>query len=321
MGLVLPTPNEEIFSDDPSQYYMYTYRTFEGVSSRPWSGGRYGLTRNQKRVDQGVIFTKFHEGIDIRPASRDANGEPLDDVFTMADGKVVYVNAVSSRSSYGIYVVIEHDWGEGPFYSLYAHLKKPSVQVGQVLKAGDVIGKLGYTGAGINRERAHVHVEMAFMMSTRFNEWFGRHFTSKNWHGPFNGFNLTGIDVATLIHSHRDNPALTMADFLSRETPYFRVVVPNRGAPPELLQRHPWLGREMDKAVGNPSWEFTFNHTGVPLAIAPHTTRVTLPQISWVRESKVNHAYNTMARLSGVGSEAKLSATGLRFVQLATTGF
>ena len=320
MGLVLPTPNQAIFSDDPSEYYMYTYRTFEGVSSRPWTGGRYGLTRNQKRVDKGVVFTKFHEGIDIRPAKRDAAGEPLDDVFTMADGKVVYVNAVSSRSSYGIYVVMEHNWGEGPFYSLYAHLKKPLVQVGQVLQAGDVIGKLGYTGVGINRERAHVHVEMAMMLSTRFSEWFGKHFTSQNWHGAFNGFNLAGVDVATLLHSHRDNPRLTMAEFLSRETPYYRALVPNRGKP-EMLQRHPWLGKNMEQSGANPSWEFTFNHAGIPLAIAPHGTSVTQPTISWVRNSSVNHAYNTMARLSGTGSEAKLSGSGARFVQLASGGF
>ena len=33
MGLVLPTDNDAIFSSDPSQFYMYTDRNFEGVVS------------------------------------------------------------------------------------------------------------------------------------------------------------------------------------------------------------------------------------------------------------------------------------------------
>lgn len=318
--LVLPTENDAIFSDDPSQFYMYTYRTFEGVSSRPWSGGRYGLTRNQKRTDAGIVFTKFHEGMDIRPVRRDASDEPLDDVVSIADGKVVYVNASRSASSYGIYVVVEHDWGEGPFYSLYAHLKTPYVQDGQMLKAGEKLGLLGYTGAGINRERAHVHVELAFLMSTRFQNWYDLHFQSANRHGIYNGFNLTGIDLATFYHSRRDNPQLAMADFIAKETPYYKVLVPNNGVP-ELLRRHPWLGKNMVNAVANASWEFTFNHVGVPLAVEPSKQGVTYPAISWVQNSTTNHAYNTIARLSGIGDEAQLSASGSRYVQLATGGF
>ncbi len=320
MGLVLPTENDAIFSDDPSRFYMYTYRTFEGVSSRPWSGGRYGLTRNQQRTEAGVIFTKFHEGIDIQPVRRDANDEPLDDVFSIADGKVVHVSATASRSSYGIYVVIEHDWGEGPIYSLYAHLKTPHTQVGQTVKAGQRIGRLGYTGAGINRERAHVHVELALLLSERFETWYGSHFPSQNFHGNYNGFNLTGVDIATLFHAHRDNPQISLAEFVSRETPYYKVVVPNRGAP-ELLRRYPWLGRDLDKAVANPSWEFTFNHVGVPMAIAPSTRAVNQPAVSWVRSSPSNHAYHTLARLSGTGDQAQLSASGSRYMQLVAGDF
>ncbi|MCB1232053.1 MAG: M23 family metallopeptidase [Verrucomicrobiae bacterium] len=320
MGLVLPTENDAIFSEDPSRFYMYTYRTFEGVSSRPWTGGRYGLTRNQKRTEDGVIFTKFHEGIDIQPVNRDSAGEPLDDVFAIADGKVAYVNPVASRSSYGNYVVIGHDWGEGPFYSLYAHLQKPYVQVGQSVKAGQRIGRLGHTGAGINRERSHVHVELTMMMSERFQAWYETRYTSENLHGNFNGFNLTGLDLATVFHSYRANPNLTIAEFLSHETPYYKVAVPNRGKP-ELLERYPWLGKNTGTAIGNPSWEFTFNQYGVPLAIAPGKYEVKSPALSWVRDSKVNHAYNTLARVSGIGDQGQLSSSGVGYVQLASGSF
>ena len=40
--IILPTDNVRIFSADPSQFYMYTDRLFEGVRSKPWTGGQYG---------------------------------------------------------------------------------------------------------------------------------------------------------------------------------------------------------------------------------------------------------------------------------------
>lgn len=320
LGLVLPTPNDAIFSDDPSKFYMYTDRTFEGVVSKPWSGGRYGLTRDQKRTDAGIVFTKFHEGIDIQPVKRDGSGEPLDDIFSMADGKVVYVSAVSGHSNYGKYLVIEHDKGEGPFYSLYAHLHSAAVETGQAVKAGQRIARMGYTGDGINKTRAHVHVEVALMISSRFQDWYDLHLTSKNWHGNYSGYNLIGIDVAGLLHSHRDNPAITLAEFIQRDAPYYKVVTPSNGVP-EILARYPWLGQDMDQANGNPSWEFTFNHLGVPLAIAPSRQDLTYPAVSWVRPSQVDHAYNTSARISGNGDKATLTASGTRFIQLISSAF
>lgn len=320
LGLVLPTENDAIFSDDPSKFYMYTDRNFEGVRSKPWTAGRYGLTRDQKRTDQGIVFTKFHEGMDIRPVRRDSAGEPLDDVLAINDGKVVYVSVTPNRSNYGNYVVIEHDKGEGAFYSLYAHLKSSMVEAGQPVKARQRIGRLGYTGEGINRERAHVHVEVALLLSSRFQNWYDLHFTTTNWHGNFNGFNLCGIDAAGLFHSHREDPAIRLSDFIGRDAPYYRVVTPNKGTP-DLLRRYSWLGKEMDKASGNPSWEITFNNVGVPLAIAPSTRAVTYPTVSWVRNSKVNHAFNTLARISGTGEQATLTASGSRYVQLVSGTF
>lgn len=320
LGLVLPTENDAIFSADPSKFYMYTERNFEGVRSKPWSAGRYGLVRDQKRTAQGVFFTKFHEGIDIRPVKRDAAGNPLDDVFAIADGKVAYVSTSPTRSNYGNYIVIEHERGYGPFYSLYAHLKSSMVETGQPVKARQRIGRLGFTGEGINQERAHVHVEVALMLSGRFAQWHGVHFTTPNWHGNFNGLNLAGIDVAGLLHSHRENPAITLPEFIGRDAAYFTVAVPNRGQP-ELLKRYPWLGRQMEKAQDNPSWEMTFNSVGVPLSIAPSARAAGNPAVTWVRPSKVDHAYNTLARISGTGSSATLTASGSRYVQLVSGAF
>ncbi len=321
IGLVLPTDNDAIFSDDPSRFYMYTDRNFEGVLSKPWSGGAYGFTRNQKRTAAGIIMTRLHEGIDIRPVKRDASGEPLDEVRSLANGTVVYVNAASNTSNYGRYVVVHHDWGDGPFFSLYAHLNSASVEAGQTVTAGQTIARMGYTGEGINRERAHVHVELNMILSDHFQRWYERHFTSPNHHGIFNGFNLTGLDIAALLKAHRANPNISIPAFLAATTEvHYKVLVPKSGNL-AVLQRYPWLGRDLDR-VGSPkSWEFAFSATGVPLEVRPNERTLSHPVVTWVKSSTLDHANLTSDRIAGTGGAATLTPSGSRYVQLITDAF
>jgi hypothetical protein len=77
LDLVLPTDNDALFSGDGPAFYQHIERDFNGVKSTPWEGGQYGFVRDPKDVASGVVYTRFHEGIDIRPVHRDANGEPL----------------------------------------------------------------------------------------------------------------------------------------------------------------------------------------------------------------------------------------------------
>ncbi len=317
LELKLPTKNDKIFSDDPSQFYMYTYRTFEGASSRPWSAGRYGFVRNQKRTDAGIVFTKFHEGVDIRPVDRDASGNPLDVVSSILPGTVVYTSNSALASSYGKYVVVVHDQGHGPFFSLYAHLSSVSAKSGQKVKAGSPLGIMGYTGAGINRERSHVHLELTILLSDRFQKWYDLHFTSRNLHGIYNGFNLTGMDVAGLFHAHKANPGITLPEFVSRVEAYFKVAVPNRGQL-EIVKRYPWL---LKPGSGNNSWEITFSSEGLPTAVVPSGKSVTYPAVTWVKPTNTNHSYHTRDRIIGSGSSAKLSPSGSRYIQLITGDF
>ncbi|MEM9017835.1 MAG: M23 family metallopeptidase, partial [Verrucomicrobiota bacterium] len=244
IGLVLPTDNDHIFSTDPSQFYMYTDRYFEGVRSQPWQGGTYGFSRNQKRTSIGIVFTRFHEGIDIRPLQRDSSGNPLDDIRSIARGTVVYVNDSSTASNYGKYMVVHHDWGEGPYFSLYAHLSACVAKAGQQVEAGQTIAKMGYTGAGLNRERAHLHIELNMLLSDRFQGWYDLHFTSPNKHGIFNGFNLIGMDIANLYKVHRANPSITISSFLSGKEIHYKVLVPG-GKKLDFLRRYPGLGRDL----------------------------------------------------------------------------
>jgi len=98
---------------------MYVDRTFEGKTSRPWSAGKYGFVRNLRRTEDGLIGTRFHEGIDISPLKRDKDNRPLDAIKAIDSGVVAYVNDEASRSNYGKYIVIEHNWDSGPLFSLY----------------------------------------------------------------------------------------------------------------------------------------------------------------------------------------------------------
>lgn len=320
LGLVLPTDNEAIFSDRPEDFYMFVHRSFEGQAPRPWSGGMYGNVRTPRRFPGGVSYSRFHEGIDIRPVRRDARGEPLDEVRSIADGRVVYVNAAAGGSSYGRYVVVRHDWGYGPFYSLYAHLNRIDTEVGREVAGGDRLATLGYTGVGIDRERAHLHLELNLFLSERYDEWHRLRLNSPNRHGAYNGINLVGIDIGALYHEHRANPKVALPGFVSRMEPYWRVRAPRRGEL-ELLRRYPWLGRSMDRVDAAASWELTFSRSGVPLRIEPVEQSSRGPELVWVRESAVPHAWNTRDRLTGTGARASLSASGLNYVRLVTGDF
>lgn len=314
-NLVLPTENEQLFAE-PSQFYMHTNRYKDGVNLRPWQGGMYGFSRTPINTKIGKVYTKLHEGMDIKPLKRDAKGEPLDEVFAISDGEVVYVNTSAGRSNYGKYIVVKHDWPDGSFYSLYAHLAKTTVGYGEPLKAGDKLGVMGYTGAGIDKERAHVHVELAFMANPRYNTSFRKN----NGHLNFNGRNLIALDVARLFRKYSKDPYFSIQEFLAEEEPYFTVRT-RRGTRPEILNRHPWLGVDMELAPESKSWEVTFARSGVPLSIRPTTKPNKYNHVTWVKDSGTNHSYMTAGRVLGSGSKAKLSSSGYQFIDLICDTF
>ena len=136
VDLVLPTDNDALFSGDGAAFYQYVERNYNGVKSTPWQGGQYGFVRDPIGTAGGVVFTRFHEGIDIRSLHRDANGDPLDEVRAIADGKVVHVNPIAGYSNYGKYIVIEHRWDGSNYYSLYGHLSSITVHSGDTVKRG-----------------------------------------------------------------------------------------------------------------------------------------------------------------------------------------
>ncbi|MGI8437772.1 MAG: hypothetical protein ACR2NX_12870 [Chthoniobacterales bacterium] len=92
--IALPTDNDALFHGGGADFYQYITRDFQGVKSTPWEGGQYGFVRDPVQTSDGLVYTRFHEGIDIKPVRRGAAGEPLDEVRAIADGRVVHVNNV-----------------------------------------------------------------------------------------------------------------------------------------------------------------------------------------------------------------------------------
>jgi murein DD-endopeptidase MepM/ murein hydrolase activator NlpD len=315
IDLRLPTENHHLFSGNPDRFYMYVDRTFEGQTSKPWEGGSFGYVRNAMRISDKVILTKFHEGIDISPVNRDRAGNPLDLVSSIADGRVVHVSPISGRSNYGKYVVVEHLWENSSIYSLYAHLAEITCKPGDTVKAGSVLGRMGYTGVGINRTRAHLHLELAMMMSRHFDDWSKG---SINYHGNFNGMNLAGSDVARFFIDHKKNPELTFSEFIASTPVYFKVTVPSKGTP-DFVTRHPWICR------GNPhsdvSWEISFSATGLPVAFAPSQRKVESAIVTAIRPSTIPHRYLTRNLISGQEQHATLTTGGKQLVALLTDDF
>lgn len=317
--LVLPTENDHLFTGQLDRFYMYVDRTFEGEVTKPWEGGSFGFVRTPLRVNGEVVLTKFHEGIDIAPIKRDKAGNPLDLVMSISGGKVVHTSVLAGRSNYGRYVVVEHDWEQTKVYSLYAHLAEITVQNGDAVKAGSVLGRMGYTGAGINRTRAHLHLELAFMMSLNYDGWHKQNFASPNHHGNFNGMNLAGVDVAALFLAHRENPNLSFSEFVLSRPVQFKVAVPAGKSEPEFLVRYPWTKRPGDENVK--SWEIGFSATGHVVSFTPSSRVVNQPSVSHIRPAEINQSYLTRGLISGSGNEVGLSRDGSRLVSLILNDF
>lgn len=317
--LVLPTENDHLFRGELDRFYMYVDRTFEGEVTKAWEGGSFGLVRTPVRVNGDVLLTKFHEGIDIAPIKRDKAGNPLDLVMSISGGKVVHVSSIAGRSNYGRYVVVEHDVEQSKIYSLYAHLAEITVKVDDVVKAGSVVGRMGYTGAGINQTRAHLHLELGFMMSLNFEDWHKQNFASPNFHGNFNGINIAGVDVASFFLAHRENPNLSFSEFVLSRPVQFKVLVPAKKTEPEFLVRYPWMKRPGDETVN--SWEIGFTGTGHVVSFTPSSRMINQAVVSHIRPAEINQSYLTRGLISGSGNQVSLTREGNRLVSLILDDF
>jgi len=96
------------------------------------------------KISQG--FKAWHKAIDIA----NHNGGQI----LAADSGTVVVAGWPDNSGYGNRVMVDH--GNG-YRTLYAHLSKISVTVGQTVKRGDTLGMMGSTGRSTG---THLHFEI-----------------------------------------------------------------------------------------------------------------------------------------------------------------
>lgn len=95
----------------------------------------------------GPRWGTIHKGIDI--AASGVNGK---DIVASEDG--VVEKASYGSKGYGNHIIIKHS---GKYSTLYAHCQSLCVQVGQKVKKGDVIAKVGSTGDSTG---PHLHFEI-----------------------------------------------------------------------------------------------------------------------------------------------------------------
>ncbi len=307
----LPTENDALYRGDNEGYYMYVDRLFEGEKTRPWEAGSYGMVRNPFRIHTGgILFSRLHEGIDVKPVRRDAAGLPLDPVHPIAPGRVAYVSEKPGLSNYGRYVVVEHEVPEGTIYSLYAHLASVSCSVGQNVAPGAVLGILGSSGVGLNNTRAHCHLEVCFMVNSDYEQFS----PPTNKHGNFNGMNLVGVNAADLLLASKGGKPVSLAGYLARLPEHYRVRVPRVGTM-DILRRHRFLYKGKPGQYPPPvSLDIAFTAEGVPLAVYPAHESVDAPRIISCKPMPTLQQNVTVNRVKGSSKTAALTASGLRYI-------
>lgn len=95
----------------------------------------------------------YHNGIDIAPIKSGIQG---DEIYSVDKGVVKLIKF--DKTGYGNYLVIEHN----DYCTLYAHLKEYKCKQGDTIKAGQIIGIMGFTGYCIpsNISGTHLHFEI-----------------------------------------------------------------------------------------------------------------------------------------------------------------
>jgi murein DD-endopeptidase MepM/ murein hydrolase activator NlpD len=91
---------------------------------------------------------KFHRGIDLRAKRRTK-------VFATADGIVRYVQP-RNKGDFGRVIIVLHNYG---FETVYAHLNKTNVKVGDIIRKGDIVALSGNSGRSTG---PHLHYEVRY---------------------------------------------------------------------------------------------------------------------------------------------------------------
>ncbi len=142
-----PTP----WALSPYDHFYFARPFAVNVVTWPIADYRYG----------GIFFRPevVHSGIDL-PADVGTPVQAAGPGIVVWAGWGLFNNAPNYKDDpYGLAVAIRHDFGykDQPLFTIYAHLSEVDVVLGQVLKVGDVLGKVGTTGFTTG---PHLHFEV-----------------------------------------------------------------------------------------------------------------------------------------------------------------
>lgn len=258
-GLIWPTPNPAFQNGQSIEAFIQS--TASGVPE----SGLFGCVRNSG--------SRFHEGLDLFPIERSRSGEPIDEVYAVLPGRVVHVSRTAGYSSYGRYVVVEHDREAPAFHTLYAHLASVagSITPGARVESGTVLGIMGRSAAGytIPKTRAHVHFEIGFRLTDDFQAWYDRQkYGSKNRHGVWNGMNLVSLNPLNFYESIRGGKVRNLNEFLQHLPAIARIRVQTTQVP-SFVENYPALVTRPYTGGGIVAWDIAFTEYGVPKEWTP----------------------------------------------------
>ena len=252
-----PTPNHAW-----AQGQGYEHWVQPTVSGEP-SSGLFGSVRSNG--------TQFHEGLDIKPVSRDSRGEPRDEITAAMDGIVRNISSHAGESNYGRYIVIEHPGVSPAVYTLYAHLARiePGLREGLTVKRGQVIGLMGHSSNGnIPVDRAHMHFEIGLRLTDSFGSWYAwKKFGSPNQQGEYNGMNLMGLDPREFLEKWRAHRIDNFEQYFASLHSAVRLRVATSRVP-DFITRYPALLRQPITGLVA-GWEVQCDVTGLPFAWTP----------------------------------------------------
>ena len=98
------------------------------------------------RIDPFYHIPKFHEGMDFTASIGT-------EIYATGNGKVVFA---SRKQGYGNCLIIDHGYD---YQTLYGHIDKFKVRVGQQVTRGEIIATVGNTGKS---KGPHLHYEVIF---------------------------------------------------------------------------------------------------------------------------------------------------------------
>ncbi len=137
-GVVVPQADfisSKVYANGLNQKILVTQNTQTQITFK-WPLTNYQISQQYRFCHPGLDLTTSYD----------------DGVLAIADGTVEETTVLSW--GYGRYIIIKHDNG---YSSLYAHLSKILIQVGDHITQGQTIGTVGSSGWSTG---THLHIEI-----------------------------------------------------------------------------------------------------------------------------------------------------------------